>query len=469
MSAGCAFWGGERPEPLTITELRADKSAPQRTHNTTIAWTVNSRGGNGEILYQFKTEKKGREFLEQEGPIPVWEWRPRETGTYRIKVVARDASGMTAESGWSEEYKIISPLEQALVAVLPIDNISGVKAPLKKITKAIIESLAPGNFFLLDHETLADFLKKHRMRYTGGLSSEMGKALREELGVDAVFITSLESYQEERPPKISLIARVVLCGDWPEIIWMDSVGLTGYDKSGLLGLARIHDADLLLEKSVQQLLGSLRNYLTGKQQSFPYTLDQSSIQEIPVRGLDGPLGWLTGKKNRYLPHITYRSPAFDRNQRYTIAVIPFLNKYARKNAGYVVSLHFVKQLLRYENINVIEPGLVREALLKYRLIMEAGPSLAVSDIISHDEALGTDFILSGKVFDYQGLRGTSKVDFSIQVIDSKKRETVWTSRSYATGDDGVVFFDFGKVRSAHGLTTKMSEAVVSILQGDYRK
>jgi hypothetical protein len=147
-----------------------------------------------------------------------------------------------------------------------------------------------------------------------------------------------------------------------------------------------------------------------------------------------------------------------------VAVVPFLNVEARKYAGEVVALHFVKQLSRYENLRVVEPGLVRDTLLKYRMIMESGPSLASSDILADKNILGADLVLSGKVFDYQGAQGMSKVDFSVQAFDGPKREVIWTSRSYAAGNDGVYFFDAGSVPSAHGLTTRMSKAVVDMLE-----
>ena len=106
---------------------------------------------------------------------------------------------------------------------------------------------------------------------------------------------------------------------------------------------------------------------------------------------------------------------------------------------------------------------MRETLLRYRMIMQTGPSMASSDVLQDKDILGADLIVSGKVFDYQGEFGESKVDFSVQVFDGLKREVVWASRSYATGYQGVYFFDWGSVPSAHGLASRMTQAVVGLL------
>ena len=98
------------------------------------------------------------------------------------------------------------------------------------------------------------------------------------------------------------------------------------------------------------------------------------------------------------------------------------------------------------------------------MIMQAGPSLAASDILTSERILDADLIVSGKVFDYQGAIGESKADFSIQIFDGVKREIIWASRSYVTGNQGVYFFDWGRVNSAHDLLSKMTEETIRLLE-----
>jgi TolB-like protein len=139
-----------------------------------------------------------------------------------------------------------------------------------------------------------------------------------------------------------------------------------------------------------------------------------------------------------------------------VAIVPFLNLSSRNHAGFVVTLHFVNQLLRTDAFSVVEPGLVREQLLRYRMVMEAGPSMADVEIISSDISLGVDLVFSGTVFDYQDEFGVPKVEFSVKVLEADSRRTVWSSRSQNTGDEGVYFFDVGRTFTAHHLASNMA-------------
>ena len=65
--------------------------------------------------------------------------------------------------------------------------------------------------------------------------------------------------------------------------------------------------------------------------------------------------------------------------------------------------------------------------------------------------------------DYQGDTGTPIVDFSAQLIDRKTRDVVWSSDSRNTGDDGVFFFDRGRVNTAHGIASQMVQAVGALI------
>ena len=93
--------------------------------------------------------------------------------------------------------------------------------------------------------------------------------------------------------------------------------------------------------------------------------------------------------------------------------------------------------------------------------MDEGVSLAQTDVIF--SSLKVDLILTGKVLDYQDYQGSSgkpKVDFSTLLVERKSREVVWASKSYNEGDDGVFFFDWGKVNTAHTMASEMARVVL---------
>jgi hypothetical protein len=346
-----------------------------------------------------------------------------------------------------------------LIAVLPPENLSGTRAPLDDIGRSISAGLARKGFRLLDMDLLEQFRKKYRMRYIGGVSTVLSEAMREEMGVDAILITSLESYNELAPPRISLISRLVSSGSRPEIIWIDSVGLSGNESPGLLGLNRIREPRVLLEKAVEQLTGSLAAHIDVKLAGAGKRPTVSGRPDNPGRLLSLLFPW----KKKYLPYDFFRSPVIDPEEPYSIAAIPMLDLAVRKNAGIIVTLHQIRELFRLTDFTIMEPGVVREELLRFRAIMPAGPSLAISDLITGSGSLGVDLVLTGRVFDYQDSAVNPKVDFSIQVIEKQSREVVFGARTFSTGDKGVYFFDFGRVYTAHNLLAEMTRTTTRLL------
>lgn len=327
------------------------------------------------------------------------------------------------------------------VAVLPVFNMSGAAAPLKDIRQLAEAALTGRGLTVTDDDALEKFMAKHRIRYTGGLSRDDSRTFKEELGVGSVLITSIELYSPSYPPKIALNMRLVRTGDNPEILWTDSVGMAGDDSPGFLLLGLIGDPKVLTGRALGRLTGSLTSYLEG--------------------GGMRP-GCPAGRK--FSPRVFYRSPGFDPGKRYKVAVLPFLNNSDRGNAGEILALEFVRQLVQSGKFTVMEPGLVREELLKYRIIMEGGVSIDTAGVVL--ETLDADLVLSGNVLDYedyQGLFGTAKIGFSVLLIDRKDKEVVWESRSFDEGDEYVFFFDRGKINTTGGLACRMVGNVVQMM------
>ena len=322
------------------------------------------------------------------------------------------------------------------IAIFPVENLSGTPAPLKEIRKAFAERLKQLGVPVLEEGAIEKIMEKHRIRYVGGLDREIAKVFKEEAGVEGVLITSLELYSEINPPKIALTSRLVSIGDRPSILWIDSVGMAGDDSPGILGLGLIEDPKALLEKAIKSMTDSLIRYVLKRPEE----------------------GDSRGVKKKFQPKIAYRSPILDPERKYVVAVLPFFNRSERKYAGEILILHFIRQLKRFNHFDIIEPGILRQELLGLRVIMEDGVSLANADAIF--ATLNTDLILSGKVInyqDYQGIWGKPKVDFSTFIIERKSREVVWSSNSYNTGDDGVFFFDWGRVNTANAMTSQMTQ------------
>jgi hypothetical protein len=335
-----------------------------------------------------------------------------------------------------------APTKQLPIAVLAVENLSGAAAPLKDIRQWLINRLNTQGLNLLEEETLERFMARRRLRYTGGIGRSTAQAIREETGTEAVLITSLELYSDIFPPKIALTSRLVSTGDNPAILWMDGIGLAGDDSAGIFEIGLIRDPKMLLGKALGLLSDSLTEYLSGER------------DRIDLRAGGG----------KFTPKLFYRSPIIGPEGKYSVAVVPFFNESARRNAGVIMALHFVKWLTALENFSVIEPGVVRQDLLRFRIIMDEGISLAQADVIF--DKLDADLIFGGKVIDYQDPRGSAgipKVDFSALLIERRSREVVWHSKSYNEGNDGVFFFDWGRTTTAHVMASEMTRVALEMM------
>jgi TolB-like protein len=342
--------------------------------------------------------------------------------------------------------QLSSPADDACIsiAVLPIDNASRAPAPLKDIQQRLTEMLRANCITVLDDKELGQFMAQHRIRYTGGMDELTSQYFATDTAIKAVLITNLELYSETIPPRIALTSRLVSTGTIPEILWIDSVAMTGADKPGILGIGLINKPQKIMENALTVLSDSLVNHLAGG-------ASENDDDNRPLK--------------KFAPTSWYRSPQLAHDRNYTVAVIPFLNKSDRKNAGEYLALQFVEQLSKIGGFNVIEPGLRRQEFLKYRLILDDGLSLANAEILFN--TLDVDLIITGIVTDYQdsqGSYGVPAVDFSTLVLEKTSGKVVSGSQSHNAGDNYVHLFDFGLITTAHDLAEKMTKEVVKRLK-----
>ncbi|MBI2216918.1 MAG: hypothetical protein HYU51_06430 [Candidatus Rokubacteria bacterium] len=323
------------------------------------------------------------------------------------------------------------------IAVFPVENLSGRAAPLGDIRGLLVDRLAAHGLATVDDQTLEQVLSRHRVRYTAGVERELAKALKEETGAGAVLVPSLEHYDDVTPPRVAVFARLVSTGDDPRVLHVAGAGVAGDEAPGLLGMGLVDDPRALLTRVVDSLATSLAAREPGAE-SHP-------------TGARAPA--------KFAPKIAYRSAALDARRTYSVAVVPFFNKSARKYAGEIVSLHMIRSLMASGRLAVVEPGVVRAELLRSRVIMTDGISLSDTDTILN--AVDADLVLNGEVLEYREPRGSGspRVDFSVLVIERTTRRVVYSASSHNAGDDRVFFFDWGRVATGHALTAQMSRAV----------
>jgi TolB-like protein len=331
------------------------------------------------------------------------------------------------------------PGERPRVVLMPIENLAGSTVATKELYAAVAKALGD-RVEILSGDPLEKFLARHRLRYSGGLDAEAARAAREELGADAVLITSLGLYREAGPPALGLTMRLVSTEDEPAILWIDSAVRSGDQAPGLLGLGLVTRFEPLRKRVLGELARGLAAFLAGKRSGSR---------------CDGGLF--------YEPKVRYRSPLLDDGARRTLAVVPFLNLTGREGAGDAVALEFVRQLVATGRFRVLEPGVVRDYLLRARVIMPGGISLETTRLFLG--ALGAEVVLSGVVLDFAetGSRAEPIVRFSATLLEGGSGDVIWSSSSFNRGNDGVFLFGLGRIANSHDLTCRMVVNVVDRL------
>jgi len=372
-----------------------------------------------------------------------------------------------------------------MIAVYPIENLSGASAPLKNLHEELSTVLQRAGARIVDRDTLDRFFERHWVRYVGGIDESTATALWEETGTDAVLITSLELYNDQSPPRIALTARLVNTVGTPEIRWMDSYAKSGEDTPGLLGLNIIEDPVRLRSMALDYLESSLKNFIVNPpvrsqkmsarqmRENKPFTIPElmARMRDTPRRlaeDSEGRRPWLSFVGDlfvpRYEPKTWYSSRDVLDDQLRSLAIVPFLNLSTRKYGAEVLVLHLAKQLVIDGRHKIVEIGVVRDKMLNLRVIMSNGVSNTNIDDISN--SLGVELIINGKLFDYleSGTTGQNpKVDFSLQMFERDSRRILWNSHSRNQGDDGVFFFDVGQISTASTLTDRMGQSLVNRL------
>ncbi len=147
----CVLLDRAEAAPLELESLVPDGDEAPAVFSTTMRWVAAASGDEGALSYEFKTVKGSEEVVEQHGPSPTWDWSPKETGRFRVKVTVEDSAGARVESGWSSACVIIRPISKsALIAVLPVENLSGMGAPREVVRRLLRASLQQSGFHLLE-------------------------------------------------------------------------------------------------------------------------------------------------------------------------------------------------------------------------------------------------------------------------------------------------------------------------------
>ena len=321
--------------------------------------------------------------------------------------------------------------------VLPPENLATGPIASREVTFRLEQMVALAGADVIGGERLDEYLAKYRIRYTGGIDPVAAKAAREELGADAILVTTVMLWSGDAP-QVAVVSRLVSTADTPAVLWMDGYARTGDDAPGLLALDVVGDPQVLKNEALKRLGQSLEAYLA-----------RGARPEMCSGG-----GW-------WRPRIAYRARP-DEREVASIAVLPFVNETRRRGAGEILALEFAWQFANADGFRLVEPGIVRDELLRRRIVMEDGVSLDQARTVS--ATLDADLVLAGYVYDFD--EGTTPLsNFSAMVIDRKTGRVVWESTSYDKGNDSETLFGLRRVSTTALLTCRMAREVVDGMTG----
>jgi TolB-like protein len=332
----------------------------------------------------------------------------------------------------------------ARIALFPPQNLTGLTFDEQALATRFEQALARAGLDVVSGAPVDAFLASRRIRFTGGLDREDAVAAGEALDVSGVLVTSVVQRDEGSPPRLSVLARLVSVDDDPSVYWMDGVALSGEDNRGLLELRLVHRLDRLERRAFTQLSESLVEFLDGE------------------RGA----GRRCSTGRRYRPSVVYRNVVPPKDRAVTVAVIPFQNRTRREHAGEVASLQLTRALAGIRGFRVLEPAVVREEMLRRRIVVQEGVSRETVRMLRG--GLEVDYVVGGMVSRYdeaQGRGGIPALDVTVTMIETATGRVAWHSRSEGRGDDGVVLFDLGTVRSAEELSCRLLGQVANGLSG----
>ncbi len=336
------------------------------------------------------------------------------------------------------------------MAVFPPVNRTGKPVPLERVQAVLAASLEARGFDLLPERDLEAFFRKHRVRDTGGISSELAGAIGAESGIDGVLLTSVDDWETSAPPRVALTFRWVAAIPEAPVAWMGTIALHGDEHPGAFGLGFVSSHEVLLERAAEEVARSLE--AAGKDEG---ERDRASVpRPFRPRSFTVDPEWLAATSS---------------GRRLRVAVLPFVTDTPRREVGEVVASQFARWFIEGGELDVLEPGVVRQALLEGRVIQADGPSLPQVDTLR--ALLDVDLVVSGRVTDFEAMGsvpGSPFVGFSSRGIDARTRQAVFTSFSFGRGDDRAGAFGAGRIRSSITLTSELVRGVVQTLEEELR-
>lgn len=315
-------------------------------------------------------------------------------GRRRLILLFLAAAALTPVFATPEKYA-------GKMAILPFENSSGRLRAVRVVDSCLSETLLGQGFALLPDSILRPLFRAHRIRSVGSIGREGAEILRREAGIEFIILGSIGMFEDGDIPEVALSVRI-LDAKSMRIIWAGSGAGSGQDGTWLFGLGKTSDIAILTRKIVNRMLAPLASC-------------------FPDRCVIGTTG-------------------------YTAAIIPFDNFSEDVHAGEIVTGLLLERLISL-NIDVLEPGLLEESLVRQQLTPRGEIDLKTLREIGRD--FGVTLVVTGAVDQFQPGHGDAQtanpeLEMSIRFVRARKGSVAGIRAGQVAGDQKEIVFGLGR-------------------------
>jgi TolB-like protein len=304
------------------------------------------------------------------------------------------------------------------IALFPFDNLSNDKDALIYVMPVLKNILKKKGLEVIDEDNLNKFLCRERVITNGHISKDIALKIRERFGVNTILTGSIISFVSGENPKFGISARLINSSNG-NIIWADYASATGDDFTKILGLGKLRTMDSLIPKVMERLFTS-----------FSTTLPYKEIEST-----------------------------------YKIAVMPFQNKSRFRDAGKIATYMFLVELFKNQVFEPVEYGNVRKLIVDLRV--RSRGELTYKNIEALSKFLGVDGVLVGTVELYSdrvGVSSAPEVAITARLLDARKNRILWYNSYQLNGEENIIVFDWGRMRSVDKVAYKVVSKLVEKME-----
>ena len=261
---------------------------------------------------------------------------------------------------------------------------------------------------LLDDKAVKDFMIKYKIRHTSFLDPSARYAIYNELGVQRVLVGCVVEFSRQTYPAIGVIARLIETKTG-RVIWAGYHSVSGDEGFKIFGMGFIEDTDKIVRKAIKGLLSD-------------YTLVSPSIVST--------------------------------NHVKKVAIVPFRNDTKYYGIGFIASQMYLYEFYKSKRLVPYDLGDVRHLMIQNGIMPTGELTNRIIDQLGRE--LGVDLILVGSVIQYSR-KQEKRVTIFTRLIDVKSKNLVWAGFHTLTGDENVVVFDIGLLRTLDRVLHKIVE------------